>query len=46
MAKFHYFSVQDKLVQTPLTDLCYLTVKQELEVSSQKLVSESFEQDL
>jgi dynein heavy chain 1 len=31
MAKFHYFSVQDKLGQTPLTDLCYFTVKQELE---------------
>jgi hypothetical protein len=31
MAKFHNFSVQDKLGQTPLTDLCYFTVKQELE---------------
>ena len=26
MAKFHYFSVQDKLVQTPLTDRCYVTM--------------------
>ena len=28
---FEYLRVQDKLVQTPLTDVCYLTMTQALE---------------